>query len=86
MEKGGYQIIDLGNKNLTLGVGMVYKGIYDLIEGTRKPVYLSGLQIGGVEYHDTYVNLTVSGSTYTGTVYGKTITIDDNDVVTVKNS
>lgn len=86
MNKGGYQIIDLENKELTLGVGMVYNGIYDKVEGTRKPILISGLNIGGVEYHDTYVDFTVSGTNFVGSVYGKTITISDVNVVTVSNA
>lgn len=85
MKKGGYQIIDLENKQLTLSVGMVYEGIYVKIEGTRKPIYLSGINIGGTEYHDTCVDLVVNGTDYTGTIYGKTITITDKDIVTVAN-
>lgn len=85
MTKGGYQIIDLKNKELTSGVGMVYEGIYDKIEGTRKAILISGLNVGGTEYHDTFVELTVNESNFVGTIYGKTITISDNDVLTVTN-
>lgn len=86
MTKGGYQIIDLKNKQLTSGTGMVYEGIYDLIEGTRKAILVSGLNVGGTEYHDTFVDFTVNGSNFEGTIYGKTITISDTDVVTVTNA
>lgn len=85
MLKGGYQIIDLKNKKLTSATGMVYDGIYDKIEGTRKAILISGLNVGGTEYHDTFVELTVDGTDYKGTIYGKTITISDKDVVTVTN-
>lgn len=85
MKKGGYQIIDLQNKNFVLGTGQVVSGVYSLIEGTRKPLLLSGISIAGVEYHDTFVELTVSNTSYTGTVYGKTITIADTDTVTFAN-
>lgn len=86
MVKGGYQIIDLKNKALTSGVGVVYDGIYDKVEGTRKPILVSGLNVGGTEYHDSFVDFTVSGTTFTGTIYGKTITIADTDTVTVTNA
>lgn len=86
MLKGGYQIIDLQNKELESGVGMVYEGTYDKIEGTRKAILISGLNVGGTEYHDTFVELTVNGSNYEGTIYGKSITISDADVVTVTNA
>ena len=86
MKKGGYQIIDLKNKTMTSGVGAVYDGIYDKVKGTRKPILVSGLNLGGTEYHDSFVDFTVSGTTFTGTIYGKTITIADTDTVTVTNA
>ena len=86
MTKGGYQIIDLKNEALTSGVGVVYDGIYDKVKGTRKPILVSGLNVGGTEYHDSFVDFTVSGTTFTGTIYGKTITIANTDTVTVTNA
>ena len=84
MITGGYKIIDLGNKNLTADVGMVFDGIYEAIESTRKTTLLSGLQIGGVEYNDAFVNFKVSGSNFVTEkpVYSYTITISDVDAVT----
>lgn len=84
MVKGGYQIIDLKGTPLTTGVGMQYEGLYDLIEGTRKAIMLSGIYIDGVEYHDCFVEPVVSGSNFNITAYGKTIVIADTDVVTVQ--
>lgn len=84
MKKGGYQIIDLKNTPLTSGSGaMVIDGIYSSIESTNKAILFSGIVIDGVEYNDTFVELTEDGSNYVGTMYGKTITIQDNDVVSV---
>lgn len=85
MNKGGYQIVDLGGKSFTLGTGIVVDGAYDKIEGTRKPIYVSGIVIAGVEYHDTYVDFTVNQSNFEGTIYGKKIVIQNNDVVTISN-
>lgn len=92
MTKGGYQIIDLGDANHTLGVGHVHEGIYDKIEGTRKPILLSGITVSGVEYHDTYIFPTVNGTSYVAVV-GRNpttnqelhINIEDTDVVTFTN-
>ena len=81
--RGGYQILDLKNKNITTGVGMVFDGIYDTIEGTQKAVLVSGLQLDETEYKDTYIQLHVEGSSYLGTIYGKNINIQDTDVVTI---
>ena len=86
MTKGGYQIIDLKNKALTSGVGMKFDGVYDKVKGTHKPILVCGLNVGGTEYHDSYVDFTVAGTAYTGTIYGKTIKIEDTDVVTVTNA
>lgn len=83
MVKGGYQIINLENKDLTTGVGMQYSKLYEKIEGTRKPILLSGIQIDGTEYHDCFVEPIVDGTNYNVTAYGKTITISDLDIVTV---
>ena len=83
MNKGGYQIVDLGGKSFTLGTGRVVDGVYDKIEGTRKPIYVSGIVIADVEYHDTYVDFTVNQSNFEGTIYGKKIVVQNNDVVTI---
>ena len=83
MNIGGYQIIDLKGKNFTLGTGMVFNGVYEKIEGTRKPIYVSGISIAGVEYHDCYVNFVVNGNNFEGVIYGNKIVIQDNDVITI---
>lgn len=85
MKVGGYRIIDLKGTNFTVGTGVVIDGIYDKIESTRKPLYVSGVVVAGVEYHDTWVDFTVDGSNYKGTIYGYTIVVQNNDVVTLKN-
>lgn len=83
MKKGGYQIIDLKNTQLTLNMGKVFDGIYDLIEGTNKVKLVSGLNVGGTEYDDCYVDFAVSGTSFVGEVYGLVITVADTDTVTV---
>lgn len=83
MKIGGYQIIDLKGKNLTTDVGMVYDGLYELIEGTRKPILLSGIQIDDTEYQDVFAELSVNGSNIELRAYGKVFTVQDNNVVTV---
>ena len=83
MTHGGYQIIDLKNINLKVGTGTTIDGVYNKIKSTRKAILISGLNVGGTEYHDTFVELTVNGTNYTGTIYGKTITISNADLVTI---
>lgn len=87
---GGYKIIDLKNKELKINVGMVYDGIYDEIESTRKPLLISGLNIDGDEYHDFYSTPIVSsGSIFIIPVMGTDgvthhIEVADTDVLTIK--
>lgn len=83
MKIGGYQIINLKGKNLTTDVGMVYDGLYELIEGTRKPILLSGIQIDDTEYQDVFAEVSVNGSNIELRAYGKVFTVQDNNVVTV---
>lgn len=85
MIKGGYKIIDFKDTLFTTGgATMMIDGIYDTIEASyRKPLLLSGLNIDGTECNDVYATPTVSGTNYVFTAYGKTITIQDTDAVTV---
>lgn len=89
MSKGGYQIIDLENRDLRNNIGMQYEGVYEKIEGTRKPILISGLQVQGVEYHDVFVFSRVEGSAYLIDIpmdvangFFIQIKIEDTDVVT----
>lgn len=93
---GGYQIIDLENKNHSNDVGMVHKGIYDKIEGTRKPIMLANVVINNTEYHNMFVTFNIIGDAYVGTFrlnegnvdmpdeyrVDYTILVEDTDVVT----
>ena len=85
MNKGGYQIVDLGGKSFTLGQSRNVRGAYDKIKGTRKPIYVSGIVIAGIEYHDTYVDFTVNQTNFEGTIYGKKIVVQNNDAVIISN-
>lgn len=89
MTKGGYQIIDLENRDLRNNVGMQYEGIYEKIEGTRKPLLISGLHLQGVEYHDMFVFPVVVGSAFVMHILLDAsnnsfieIKVEDTDVVT----
>ena len=89
MIRGGYKIIDLKNKELTVDVGMVYEGIYESIESTNKPILLSGLNIGGKEYPDFWAFPEIYESNYYFILTSSSgdttkITIEDTDVVTVE--
>ena len=90
MIKGGYQIINLENRDLRNNIGMQYEGIYELIEGTRKPILISGLRVMGVEYHDMFAFPFVMGTAFIMHILLDAsnqsfieIKVEDTDVVTV---
>lgn len=81
--KGGYQIIDLKGNDL-IGASFTISGIYDVLEGNyNKAILLSGIVIGGVEYDDVFTTPKVVSSKYVLDAYGYTLTIDDDDLVTM---
>lgn len=86
MRKGGYQIIDLHDTNFTDGgAAIMLDGIHDKIEGSyRKPILLSGLTVGDVEYPDAYVQVATNESAYNIDVHGYTIIVESTDAVSVK--
>lgn len=48
---------------------MEYPDIYDKIEGTTKPILLSGINVGGTELHDAFVEFKASGSSFIANAY-----------------
>lgn len=83
MLKGGYQIIDLKSRELQIGVGSVYEGIYELIEGTNKPIVVSGLNIEGVDIRDDFASVKIMGTNFDLIVGNYVVTVNDRDVVTI---
>lgn len=82
-KNGGYQIIDLKDTDLVSGTGVTISGTHEAIEGSyRKPLLLANIVIGGVEKNDAFVSFTVASNTYSTSIYGGTITIDSDDLVT----
>lgn len=77
---GGYQILDLKNTAFVKNTAQVLEGAYEKIEGTRKAILLTNVNVDGTEYHDTFIE--GSGTPFTATVYGYTLTIADDDNVT----
>lgn len=92
MNVGGYQIIDLKNKPF-VGDGTneyEFKGIYEKIEGTKKPLLVCGLNLEGKEYHNFFSMPKLSGTTYEiivpygtelATAISFVIKVTDNDIV-----
>lgn len=89
---GGYQIIDLKSTNFTIGVGVVVKGVYALIEGTKKAKLFENFSIAGVEKDSRFCVGKFSGSKYVaGFGYSEdgdvmSIEVTDEDVVTIKTT
>ena len=86
--RGGELIIDLKNKNHTMGVAVNHPGIYNLIESTRKPVRLCNLVIADSEKQDLCLtSLEAVGNTYKAIVIlaaqNYDITITDTDDITI---
>lgn len=80
-KNGGYKIIDLQDRPLT-GSPVTIPGIYEEIEGNfRKPLLLSGINVGGAERPDLYTGPSISGADFTFSAYGHTITITGADEV-----
>lgn len=83
MLKGGYQIIDLEDREFKIGVGQVFEGIYDRIEGNRKAILISGLNVDGIEKRDCYTYPEIDGTSYDCIVGIYRVHITDRDIVTV---
>lgn len=85
---GGYKIVDLKHKSFTLGQAQTIPGIYAELEGNyHKPCLVSNIVIGGVERTSVFTSCVVSGSNFVLTTpTGLTITVTDEDSVTLANS
>lgn len=84
MVKGGYKVVNFKDENITTENGATVSGVYESLENNyHKALMISGVVIDGTEYNDTFVEVTVSGSDYTFTAYGKTFTVTSEDKVTV---
>lgn len=87
--KGGYQIIDLKNKNFeNNGTKIVFPGIYEQIESTRKPIHVTNIVYGGAELNDFTPTICALDETNFVMESNKsfgllTITVEDTDVVSI---
>ncbi len=79
MKKGGYQVIDLKDFNIT-SEGVVISGLHSsIVENKRKVILLSGVTINGVEFSDMFVKVVKTGSDYRLTGYSVAV---DGDLST----
>lgn len=84
--KGGYKLIDLKESKLTVGgVGVTIKGIYNSIKNSyNKPLILTGINIGGVERNDVFIDFSVDSDNYFANISAtEKITITNADLVTI---
>ena len=58
MNKGGYQILDFKNINITDSLKVVIKGINDLLGNTKKPLLLTNVTINNVKNQDQFATYT----------------------------
>lgn len=86
--EGGYQIIDLKNKVLSeTGDGTLISGIYELIEGTRKPLLIQNvvIEVSGSpkEFRDFFVSPSIRDTYFDLQDFSQNIgiTITDGDLV-----
>lgn len=84
--KGGYKLIDLKENKFTVGgSGITIKGIYNSIKASHnKPLILTGINIGGVERNDIFVDFVDDSGNYVANISTKeSITITNADLVTI---
>ena len=85
--KGGYKLIDLKDSKLTVGgEGVTVKGIYNSIKNSyNKPLILTGINIGGVERNDIFIDFAYNSGSYIANISAtEKITITNADLVKVE--
>lgn len=90
-KKGGYQIINLQNKEFKKSPSADYPpsfefpGIYDYIEGTNKTILVSGIVFGGKLQNDDFCSVVIDGSTFRLVLRnGRVVVVSDTDVVHIE--
>ena len=81
MKTGGYVIIDLENVQIG-GVAKTIRGIYNAVKNANgHAVLLSGLNVGGTSYGDTFVSANEGTEKFTIVAQGNQIEISSADEV-----
>lgn len=82
--RGGYKLISLKGTAFTLGTAAVVKGIYNaIVNSYHKHLILCDIVVGGTQLNDCELIVQKSGDDFVGEVYGHSITIEDDDKVTI---
>ena len=82
--KGGYKLISLKGTAFTLGTAAVVKGIFNAIANSYyKHLILCDIVVGSTHLNDCELIVQKSSGDFVGEVYGYSITIEDDDKVTI---
>ena len=80
-----YTIVDLKGTSLS-GTSATVAGVHAAIGNANCPIRLSGINYGGTKYKDAFVKFTASSTNYVSEpVYGKVITVSNEDGITIAN-
>lgn len=92
MTKGGYQILDFSGYKFTMDQEIYIKGIFDLVNNTKKMILVSGLNLGGEDLRDSVV-FVVDNDEFSfslhypwGVSSSYVISIGDDDLVTIQDN
>lgn len=82
-KNGGYKILDLEKVTVPASDAehAVVNGIYEAIEGTRKPILISGLHTALAEYPDTFAAPVLREGDFEFNIFGITVTVTDDDEI-----
>lgn len=84
MRNYGYKAVSLKNVNLTSAEAQTVNGIFESLETTySKPILLTDIIIDGVEKNATFIELIPSSGNLTFTIYGRNITVTEDDSVSI---
>lgn len=84
MRNYGYKAVSLKNVNLTSAEAQTVNGIFESLETTySKPILLTDIIIDGVEKNATFIELILSSGNLTFTIYGRNITVTEDDSVSI---
>lgn len=82
MNVGGYQIVSFDGINLSKTTSTkIPDGSYAKIEGTKKPILITGIVIDGKEYHDMFIQPVLNGTSYSFTLGDYNIVLSDSDMI-----
>ena len=83
---GGYQILDLKGYNFTVGTKATISGVWGAVDGSTYAVMVCNLVVAGKEFRNTWiVDLKFDNTNYVGTIYDYTITIANDDGITISS-